>query len=205
MKTTTALLAAAAALSLASGAFAQAQPARPAGAAPAQAAFPSRPGPVVAGVCVVDNEAALANATVGAAFRNRMQALTQQVQAELQPQGTAIQTEANAINALAQGAPRTQRENALRTRAQTFQNLADQRQRELQLTQQQQLTRLTNELRPVLDQVYGQRNCGILLSRDAVVALNPAMDITAAVTAGVNARIQTITFDRATLPQQPAR
>ena len=36
------------------------------------------------------------------------------------------------------------------------------------------------ELRPVLDQVYGQRNCGILIARDAVVAFNPAMDITGA-------------------------
>ena len=199
----TALLAAAATLSLASGAFAQAQPARPA-AAPAQTPFPTRPGPAIAGVCVVDNEAALSNATVGRAFQTRMQALTQQVQAELTPQQQSLQTEATAIQALAQGPARTTRETAFRTRAQTLQNLASQRGRELELTQQQQLTRLSNELRPVLDQVYGQRNCGILIAREAVVGLNPAMDITAAVTTALNARIQTITFDRAQAPAQPA-
>ena len=204
MKTSTALLATAAALSLASGAFAQAQPARPAAAAAAQTPFPSRPGPTIAGVCVVDNENALGASQVGAAFRNRMQVLTQQVEAELRPEQTALQTEATAVNALAAGAPRTTRENALRTRAQTFQTRATQRGRELEFTQQQQLQRLSNELRPVLDQVYAARGCGVLLDRNAVVAVNPAMDITAAVTAGLNARIQTITFDRATVPQQAA-
>ena len=204
MKNSTALLAAAAALSLASGAFAQAQPARPAATTAAPAQFPSRPGPTIAGVCVVDTEGALANAQVGAAFRTRMQALGQQVQAELQPQQTSLQTEATRVQGLAAGAARTTAENALRTRAQTFQNLANQRARELEYTQQVQLQRLSNELRPVLDQVYGQRNCGILLAREAVIGMNPAMDITAAVTTGLNARIQTITFDRMTPPQQPA-
>ena len=204
MKTTTALLAATAALSLASAAFAQAQPARPAAAAPAQGAFPSRPGPVIAGVCVVDNEGALTGSSVGRAFQTRMQALAQQVDAELRPQQQSLQTEATAVQALAQGAPRTQRENALRTRAQTLQNLAVQRQNELEYTQRLQLQRLSNELRPVLDQVYAARGCGLLIAREAVVAMNPAMDITPAVVAGLNTRIQTITFDRSPVPQQPA-
>lgn len=204
MKITYALLTAAAALSVASGALAQA--ARPAGqaAAPAQTPLPSRPGPTIAGICVVDNEGALLASQVGAAYRTRMNALSQQVTAELQPEQTAIQAEVTAIQALAQGAPRTTRENALRTRAQNFQNRVALRNRELEATQARQLQRLSNEIRPVLDQVYTARNCSIILDRAAVVAVSPAMDITAAVTQGLNGRITTVTFDRERLDQQPA-
>jgi outer membrane protein len=212
MKTTVTLLAAAAALTAASSALAQAaqparpaaQPARPAQAAPAQAALPSRPGPNIAGVCVVDTEAAIAASQVGRAYQARMQTLTQQVQAELQPEQTALQTEANAVAALPAGQPKTTRQTALQTRANTFQNKVELRSRELQATQARQLQRLGTEARPVLDQVYGQRNCGILIARDAVVAFNPAMDITNAVTQALNTRIQTITFDRERADQQQA-
>jgi outer membrane protein len=206
MKTTYALLTAAAALSVASAALAQAQPARPAGqaAAPAAPPLPSRPGPTIAGVCVVDNEGALLGSQVGAAYRARMNTLSQQVTAELQPEQTAIQTEVTAVQALAQGAARTTRETALRTRAQNFQNRVALRNRELEATQARQLQRLSNEIRPVLDQVYTSRNCSIILDRAAVVAVSPAMDITGAVTQGLNARLTTISFDRERLDQQPA-
>ena len=203
MKTTVTLLAAAAALTAASPVFAQAQPARPAAAAPAATPLPSRPGPNIAGVCVVDTEGAIAASSVVRAFQTRMQTLTQNVRAELQPEDTAIRTEATRIQALPE-AQRATPTNALQARLTAFQRRAQQREQELQTTQGQQLQRLGNELRPVLDQVYGARGCGILIARDAVVAFNPAMDITGAVTTALNARIQTITFDRATLPQQPA-
>ena len=207
MKTTISMLAFMAGVMGASSTLAQAQPARPAAApAAAQAPFPSRPGPAIAGVCVVDNEQALLTSSVGTAFRNRMQALTQQVQAELRPEQTAIETELRNLqtqSASLQPAQRQQRETALRTRAQTAQNLASQRGREVEQTQQRQLQRLSTELRPVLDQVYGARGCGLLLDRQIVVASNPTMDITAAVTQALNARISTITFERERI-QAPA-
>jgi len=202
MKITYALLAAAAVLSASPAALAQA--ARPAAQAPAaaQTPLPSRPGPTIAGICVVDNEQAILSSQVGAAYQARMRALTQQVQAELQPEQTAIQNEATAIRALPQGAARTQRENAFRTRLQNHQNRGALRTRELEVTQARQLQRLGNELRPVLDQVYAARNCGIMLDRTAVVAVNPAMDVSQAVTQALNSRITTITFDRERLDQQ---
>ena len=203
MKTTITLLTAVAGLLGSTAALAQTA----AAPAAAQAPFPSRPGPAIPGVCVVDNEAALATSQVGTAFRNRMQALGQQVQAELRPEQTAIETELRNLqtqSATLQPAQRQQRETALRTRAQAHQTLAAQRSRELEQTQSRQLQRLSNELRPVLDQVYGSRGCGILLDRAGVVALNPAMDLTSAVTQGLNARITTITFERDRIQAQPA-
>ena len=194
----TLLITAAAAL-YASTAAAQAQ--QPAAAT---APFPSRPGPAVAGICVVDNEGALAQSQVGRAYGQRIQQLGQQVTAELQPEQTAIETEMRAIQALAAGAPRQQRETALRTRAQNFQTRRDQRARELQATENRQLQVLSGHLRAAIDQVYGARNCGVLLQRGAVVAFNPALDITPQVVQGLNTRIQTITFNRETLPAQAA-
>ena len=205
MKTMTSMLALAASALSVGSAMAQAQPARPSAGAAAQAQLPSRPGPTIAGICVVDNEAALSNSTVGAAYQARIRALAQQVTAELQPEQTAIETEVRAVQALP-AAQRGARETALGTRINTHRNLAAQRQRELELTQQRQLGRLSNEIRPVLDQVYAARGCGVMLDRAAVVAVNPAMDVTAAVTQGLNARIQTITFERERLqvPAAPA-
>ena len=198
MKNTLLISAAAAAALCATSAAAQTQPAA------ATAPFPSRPGPAIAGICVVDNEGALAQSQVGRAYGTRMQQLTQQVTAELQPEQTAIETEARAVQALAAGAPRQQRENALRTRAQNFQTRRDQRARELQATETKQLQVLTGHLRAAIDQVYGARNCGLMLQRGAVVAFNPAMDVTTQVAQAVNSRIQTITFNRETLPAQAA-
>ncbi|MND06344.1 Outer membrane protein (OmpH-like) [compost metagenome] len=51
---------------------------------------------------------------------------------------------------------------------------------------------------------YVQRACSVLLERDAVMLANPAMDITDAVIAGLNARIKTFAFDRERLDAQPA-
>jgi outer membrane protein len=46
----------------------------------------------------------------------------------------------------------------------------------------------------------------VIVSSDALIVGNPAMDVTESVIAGVNAKIQTITFDREHLdqPQAPA-
>ena len=53
--------------------------------------------------------------------------------------------------------------------------------------------------------LYTQRNCGVLFDRQAVFAANPAMDVTDAAVAALNAKIQTFTFERERAqPNQPA-
>lgn len=201
------MLCAAGALLCAVPAFAQTTPARPAGqpatAAARPAGAPSNPGPVIAGVCVLDGEEVIATSAAGRAATARLGVLRQQVQAELTPEGNAINAENTRIRALPADQQRTPG-LALQTRAAALQRLAGQREQELERTQLNALRRINTELQTVVSQLYVQRGCGLMLSRSAVVYSNPAMDVTATAIQQLNARLPTITFDRERLPATPA-
>ncbi|HWA64181.1 MAG TPA: OmpH family outer membrane protein, partial [Caulobacteraceae bacterium] len=133
--------------------------------------------------------------------------LEQQVQAELQPEVTAIQTDARANDAArntTDPAVMQTREANLQLRYTNYQRKAELRQRELQATAEKAQSRIAQELEPVLTQVYQQQHCSLLLRREAVLFGNPAMDVTPAAVTGLNARIQQFQFDREHLETQPA-
>lgn len=159
-------------------------------------------GPVIPGVCIFSNQQLITQSTVGRAVIARMRVLQQAVQTELQPEQTTIQTEARAVQALPAGAARTQRETALATRIQTFQARAQQRNRELQATEQKALNRIATEADPVVRQVYTQQRCGLLIDRNAIFGGNQQMDVTQAAINGLNTKIQTFTFERERLDAQ---
>jgi Skp family chaperone for outer membrane proteins len=186
-------------VSASSAAFAQ--------AAPAAAAPAVSHGPALAGVCVISLEGAIATSTVGKYVQTRLQQIATQVQAELRAEETALQTEATTLEgqraSLDQNTLQT-RANALNTKANAFQRKAQQRERELSATQQKALGRVGQELDPIIRQVYQQRQCSLLLNRDAVVIANPAMDISQPVITALNAKITQFSFDRERLDQQAA-
>jgi len=174
--------------------------------APAAAARPAAAplgGPVIAGVCVLDNQRMVQQSAVGKAVIARMQQLAQQVSGELNPQRTALQTEGQTLTnqKVASTDPRVA---AYRTKAETYARTEAIRERELQMTQQKALARIGTEADPVVRQIYAQKNCGLLLDRSGVFGSNPAMDITDQVIAGLNARITQFTFERERMPQQAA-
>lgn len=190
--------------SASSAAFAQAAaaPAAPAAAAPA-----ITHGPNVPGVCVVSLEGAIATSTVGKYVQTRLQQIATQVQAELSAEETAIQNEAKTLDGqratLDQNTLET-RAAALQVKANAYQRKAQLRDRELQATQQKALGRVGQELDPIIRQVYQQRQCSILLNRDAVVIANPAMDVSQPVVTALNAKITQFAFDRERLDQTNA-
>ena len=59
----------------------------------AQTAGPANPGPVIPGVCVYFNQRLLAQSTAGQAVQARMEQLSRDVQGELTPYATSIQSE----------------------------------------------------------------------------------------------------------------
>jgi outer membrane protein len=183
---------------------AQTTPARSA-AAPAapRVAPPSNPGPVIAGVCILNGPGVIADSAAGRAANARLQTLTQQVQAELTAQQTPLTTEVNRIRALPE-AQRAAPGQALQGRIQTFETLAQTRQEELRRTQAAALERIENELQTVVSQIYVQRGCGLMLDRSAITYANPAMDVSQAAIAALNTRMPTITFERVRLPAAPA-
>jgi len=190
--------AAAAALMFASGGLAQAQTA-------AAAAPNVTHGAPIPGVCVFSTQQAVGTSTVGKYVGTRMQQIAAQVDAELAPERTAIETEAKTLDA--QKATMDQktlqtRATALQTRANAWQQKVAQRQRELEATQQKAFIRVGQEMNPIVIQAYQTNRCSILLERDNVILANPAMDLTPTVIAGVNAKIQQFAFDREVLPAQ---
>jgi Skp family chaperone for outer membrane proteins len=182
-------------------AFAQA--AAPA-AAPAAAAPAVTHGPALPGHCVISLEGAIATSTVGKYVQTRLQQIAQQVQAELRAEETSIQNDAKALEgqrATLDANSFETRGSAIQVRANALNRKAQQRDRELQATQQKALGRVGQELDPIIRQVYQQRQCSILLNRDAVVIANPAMDISQPVVTALNAKITQFNFDRERLDQ----
>jgi outer membrane protein len=162
-------------------------------------------GPALPGVCYVSRGEVASNSTVGKYVNTRMQQLVAQVSAELKPESDAVNTEAKTLEAnkaTMDQATWTQRVQAMQQRGGALEQKAEQRQQELQATNQKAVARILSEMNPVIQQVYQSRKCSLLLDGEAVMAGNPAMDLGPAVLAGLNARIQQFTFDREHLDQQ---
>lgn len=173
--------------------------------APAASAAPAiTHGAAIAGVCIFSSQRAVATSQVGAAVDARLKTIIQQVNAELTGERTAIDNEAKALDTkkatMEQGALE-QQAAALQVKANAWQRKGQQRQKEVEATEQKALQRVYQELDPAIKQVYQQRTCGMLVDRESVLLANPAMDITDAVVTALNGRIKTLTFDRERLDQ----
>jgi len=164
-------------------------------------------GPAVPGVCVLSREAVYADAKVGKAATARLQELSDQVRAEIDAERKPIEAEAKALDAQkatltpaqldARGKPLTARWEALQRKAAL-------RSREIEATRTKALQRIADEAQPIVGQVYGGHNCGMLLDRQAMLGGNAVADLTPAVVQGLDAKIASITFPRETLPPQGA-
>lgn len=159
------------------------------------------PGPNITGVCVYHNERLLAQSSAGQALNQGMQRLVQEVQGELQPYATSIQTEAQRIQQLPQD-QQAQPMQALQQRVQEAQQLEQTRDVELRYTRAQQINAIATAVDPIIVAVYQERGCGILLDRESVYVMNPAMDITETVIERLNAQLPSLTVTRQSPPVQ---
>ena len=175
-------------------------------AAAAQSNGPANPGPVIPGVCVYYNARLLAQSTAGQAVQARMQQLTQEVQGELTPYGTAIQSEAQALQTSGSSLPAAeaqQRRAALQARVTEAQQLEQTREAELRYTLAQQRGAISQAVEPILVALYQERGCGLLLDRESVFMMNPAMDLTDVAIQRLNVSLPTLSFNRLPVPAQP--
>lgn len=166
---------------------------------------PANPGPVIPGVCVFFNQQVLAQSAAGQAVQARMQQLATEVDGELQPYATTIQTEAQALQAGASTIPAADlqsRRTALQQRAQEAQQLEQTRTAELRYTLAAQREKIAQALEPLLITIYQERGCGIMLDRESVFMMNPAMDVTPLAIERLNAALPTLTFNRMPVPVQ---
>ncbi|WP_298743213.1 OmpH family outer membrane protein [uncultured Brevundimonas sp.] len=166
-------------------------------------------GPAIPGVCVYHHDRLLAQSTAGQSVAAGMQRLGQEVQTELAPFEQFVQGEVQALQQGRSTIPQdqfAQREQALNTRVQEARQLAQTRDNELRYTQAVQLQQIAEAADPVILALYAERGCGILISRETVLRVNPAMDITEAAIQRVNAALPSLSFTRMAVPaQQPAQ
>jgi Skp family chaperone for outer membrane proteins len=134
-----------------------------------------------------------------AALQARQKTLAEQ----LRPEGQAIQA---AIQALGTKAP----DAALRARAEAFQKKQDDANQELGRSQQNlqsiqaNIVRQINaRLNPVITQVMTARGANVALDTNATLAHAPAVDVTAAVLAGLNTALPTVSLTPLPQQQQP--
>ena len=161
----------------------------------------TNPGPALPGVCVYHNERLLAQSSAGQSLNQGMQRLVQEVQGELEPYGTSIQSEATAIQQLPED-QRAARVQALQQRIQEAQQLEQTRDVELRYTRAQQINAIATAVDPIIVAVYQERGCGLLLDRESVYVLNPAMDITDTVIERLNSALPSLSFTRQSPPVQ---
>lgn len=189
---------------LAIGAFALAS--LVASTAVAQTQGSQNPGPVIPGVCVYYNQRLLAQSAAGQAVQARMEQLAVEVQGELAPYATSIQTEITSLQQGGQAAdPDGARRTALQARITEAQTLEQTRQDELRYTLAMQQRVITDAASPILSQIYQERGCGILLDREGVFMVNPAMEVTDEAIQRVNTALPTLSFNRMPIPAQAAQ
>jgi outer membrane protein len=184
-----AVLATVAVAAFAGSASAQSQPQPP----------PPPAGQALPGVCVLSNDKIVFNSVLGKYILSRLEQLKAQVDAELNSEGTAIDTDAKALEAQRATLPQDQFEQkggAINARAQAFQRKVQQRQRELEDTRNLALGRLGTEADPVVRQVFTARGCSLMFNGGSLVYPAPTMDVTDLVIRGLDAKIQQFPFDR---------
>lgn len=173
-----------------------------------QAQTPATPqpglgGPVIAGVCLLSREAVFGNAKVSVAANARLQQISQEAQAEVDALRKPIDDDLAAFGrdaARLSADQRKQREEALNGRLLPVRALADQRSREVELTRTRMIERISDAAQPAIAQVYASKRCGLLFDRNSALGGNFANDLTADVVKELDARIQTISFNRETIP-----
>jgi outer membrane protein len=196
------------ALSAGAGAVALAYAATAFAQTPAATAAPALSyGPPIAGLCAVSIDAVIANSTVGKYVDTRLEQIAAQANAELNGEKSSIDNDARALDGQRQTLDQNtfeQRASALQVRQNALERKAALRDREMQATQQQAVGRVLNEMKPLIAQSAEQKNCAIVVDRNSVVMVNPAMDITPGVVTGLNAKISQFAFDRTRLDQPQA-
>lgn len=160
-------------------------------------------GPALPGVCVYNHDRLLAQSTAGQAVQAGMQRLGQEVEAELLPYQQFVVTEREALRQGRTTIPQAdfeRRAQELEARFQEGQQRGQVLQNELRYTQGMQLQAITQAADPVVLALYAERGCGILISRESVLRVNPTMELTDAAIQRVNAALPTLSFNRMSVP-----
>ncbi len=183
-------------------------PARAAPSSPTPPPAPQFAGPVISGLCILNRQGVFELSKVGKFANGRFKQLRDATQSAVSAEEAKLIADAKKL-ATQKGslapAQFQQRQQQIADRYTGLRAHAAQDSRDMEATRQDIVTRVSKEAQPVILAVYQSRHCGVLLGREAVLAGNPALDVTSAVVQGLNARISSINVERKHIasPQSP--
>jgi Skp family chaperone for outer membrane proteins len=156
-------------------------------------------GLAIPGICVLNREAVFEQSKVGKDVTAQFKAARDAAQKDVKDQEAKIAADVKALEG--QKASLTEDQYKLR-RQELVQRLQDLRtnatkmSQDLEATRQDVVKRISKEAQPSIAAAYQTYRCSLLLSRDAVLAGNPGMDVTAEVIKGLDGKIASMPFER---------
>lgn len=160
-------------------------------------------GNAVPGVCLLSREAVFAQAKVGQAASQRLSQLADQANSQLESQRKPLEADIQSFQQTAPSLSEAQRKQqgaVLQQRMQAFQTQSGEINQRIQLTRAKAMQTIGQEAEPIIASSYTNHHCGLLLSRDAVLAGNMANDLSGEVVQGLDRKITTISFNLEPLP-----
>lgn len=165
-------------------------------------------GPVVKGMCVLNRGDVFASSKVAQAVNAKYRAAFDKAQGAVTTERQALEADAKTLQAKKPAMKSDDFSKAqadLSERIKALQAKANEQTQILEATRRDVVERIAREAQPVIEQVYKDRGCGLLLSRDAVLAGNVDMDITPAIIAALDRKITDLPFERAAAASSAAR
>jgi outer membrane protein len=165
-------------------------------------------------VITIDEAKILRDSKAGKDIQAKLKSIETQINTELSPTRTSLETEGKALNTELQGKTREQiaadaalvtRLNAYDKKAGDFGKARQKAANEFALTERQALVDFNKALEPVLLEVVSQKGAGIVLSKSAVIYGVDSVDVSAEVISKLDAATPTISVVRKRIPDQPAQ
>lgn len=158
----------------------------------------------IPGLCIFNQDELVGTSAVGKFAQTRLQQIVDAAASEVTAANTALEAERASLTALVQTngeAAMAQQIAAFDQKAQALLTLRDQRAAEVERTSDLAYQRVMQEANPILQQIFTERSCAVLLDATATAGFNSAMDVTPRLVQLLDAKIQTFTLDRASLTQ----
>ena len=164
-------------------------------------------------VIAIDEVKILRESKAGKDMATKLDNIETQMNNELAPTRTSLQTEGKALDAKLAGKTRAEVNadaalvtelNAYQKKANDFANKANKFSQEFSLTERVALAQFNKALEPVLLQVIQEKKAQVVVSKSAVIYSADTIDATADLIAKLDAATPTLAVTRQKIPDQPA-
>jgi len=167
-----------------------------------------------ANVIAIDEAKILRDSKAGKDLQTKLNNIETQMNNELNPTRTTLQTEGTTLDGKLQGKTREQvaadaalvnEIKAYQTKANAFAASSNKYSKEFALTERAALTEFNKILEPVMLEVINEKNAQVVVSKSQVIYSADSIDVTATIISKLDARSPSVTVTRQHIPDAPAQ